>query len=116
VPTENVTVRVSTLSQRISAMPTKRVGCASSCRSGGHDRCKFLLGYTVQCADWDGRYSAASKREAAKTDYHITPEHDPFSEFHTNAHPCLVNYAYELLIEQERDKKKTAPKHDEPER
>ena len=19
----------------------------------GHDRCKFLLGYTVQCADWD---------------------------------------------------------------
>lgn len=60
----------------------------------GHDCCKFLLGYTVQCADWDGRYSAASKREAAKTDYHITPEHDPFSEFHTNAHPCLVNYAY----------------------
>lgn len=82
----------------------------------GHDRCKFLLGYTVQCADWDGRYSAASKREAAKTDYHITPEHDPFSEFHTNAHPCLVNYAYELLIEQERDKKKSAPKRDEPER
>lgn len=34
VPTENATVRVSTLSQRISAMPTKRVGCASSCRSG----------------------------------------------------------------------------------
>lgn len=82
----------------------------------GHDRCKFLLGYTVQCADWDGRYSAASKREAAKTDYHITPEHDPLSEFHTNAHPCLVNYAYELLIEQERDKKKSAPKRDEPER
>lgn len=82
----------------------------------GHDRCKFLLGYTVQCADWDGRYSATSKREAAKTDYHITPEHDPLSEFHTNAHPCLVNYAYELLIEQERNKKKSAPKRDEPER
>ena len=31
----------------------------------GHDRCKFLLGYTVQRADWDGRYSAAAKREAA---------------------------------------------------
>lgn len=82
----------------------------------GHDRCKFLLGYTVQCADWDGRYSAASKRESAKTDYHITPEHDPLSEFHTNAHPCLVNYAYELLMEQERSKQKPAPKRDEPER
>ena len=82
----------------------------------GHDRCKFLLGYTVQCADWDGRYSAVSRREAAKTDYHITPEHDLLSEFHTNAHPCLVNYAYELLIEQERNKKKSAPKRDEPER
>ena len=33
-PTENATVRVSMLSQRISAMPTKRVGCASLCRSG----------------------------------------------------------------------------------
>ena len=82
----------------------------------GHDRCKFLLGYTVQGADWDRRYSAASKREAAKFDYRITDQRDPFSEFHTNAHPCLVNYAYELLIEQERDKKKSAPKRDEPER
>ena len=67
----------------------------------------------------DTRCSAptgTAERAAAKTDYHITPEHDPLSEFHTNAHPCLVNYAYELLIEQERNKKKSAPKRDEPER
>lgn len=82
----------------------------------GHDRCKFLLGYTVQCADWDGRYSATSKREAAKFDYRITDQRDPFSEFHTNAHPCLVNYAFELLMEQEHTKQKPAPRHDQPER
>lgn len=82
----------------------------------GHDRCKFLLGYTVQRADWDGRYSAAAKREAAKFDYHITDQRDPFSEFHTNAHPCLVNYAFELLMEQEHTKQKPAPRHDQPER
>ena len=82
----------------------------------GHDRCKFLLGYTVQCADWDGRYSAAAKREAAKFDYRITDQRDPFSEFHTNAHPCLVNYAFELLMEQEHTKQKPAPRRDQPER
>ena len=82
----------------------------------GHDRCKFLLGYTVQRADWDGRYSAAAKREAAKFDYRITDQRDPFSEFHTNAHPCLVNYAFELLMEQEHTKQKPAPRHDQPER
>lgn len=82
----------------------------------GHDRCKFLLGYTVKRADWDGRYSAAAKREAAKFDYRITDQRDPFSEFHTNAHPCLVNYAFELLMEQEHTKQKPAPRHDQPER
>lgn len=82
----------------------------------GHDRCKFLLGYTVQRADWDGRYSAAAKRGAAKFDYRITDQRDPFSEFHTNAHPCLVNYAFELLMEQEHTKQKPAPRHDQPER
>ena len=82
----------------------------------GHDRCKFLLGYTVQRVDWDGRYSAAAKREAAKFDYRITDQRDPFSEFHTNAHPCLVNYAFELLMEQEHTKQKPAPRHDQPER
>ena len=82
----------------------------------GLARCKFLLGYTVQCADWDNRYSAETKREAAKTDYHITPEHDPLSEFHTNAHPCLVNYAYELLTEQMRGRQKPVPRRNEPER
>ena len=87
-------------------------------REFGHDRCKFLLGYTVQRADWDGRYSAAAKREAAKFDYRITDpdQRDPFSVFHTNAHPCLVNYAFELLMEQERAKQKPAPRRDQPER
>lgn len=87
-------------------------------REFGHDRCKFLLGYTVQRADWDGRYSAAAKREAAKFDYRITDsdQRDPFLVFHTNAHPCLVNYAFELLMEQEHTKQKPAPRHDQPER
>ena len=83
----------------------------------GHDRCKFLLGYTVQRADWDRRYSAVSKREAAKFDYHITPERDPYIDFQTNAHPCLVNYAFELLAEKERAQQKlNEKKRLEPER
>lgn len=82
----------------------------------GYDRCKFLLGYTVQRAAWDGRYSAASKREAGKLDYHITTKRDPFAEFQTNTHPCLVNYAFELLLEQERGRQKPAPEHSQMER
>ena len=82
----------------------------------GYDRCKFLLGYTVQRNYWDGRYSSVSKRGAAKFDYRITSERDPYSEFGTNAHPCLVNYAFELLLEQERTRQKSAPRHDQPER
>lgn len=82
----------------------------------GHDRCKYLLGYTVQRADWDARYSATSKREAGKLDYHITTKRDPFAEFQTNTHPCLVNYAFELLIEQERGRQKPAPKRSQMER
>lgn len=82
----------------------------------GHERCKFVLGYTVQQAKWDERYSAVSKREAAKMDYCITPEHDLYAAYHTNAHPCLVNGAFELLIEQERMKQKPALRHDQPER
>ena len=70
----------------------------------------------TRCSEPTGTDGTLLHPSAAKTDYHITPEHDPLSEFHTNAHPCLVNYAYELLIEQERDKKKSAPKRDEPER
>ena len=46
-----------------------------------YDRCKFLLGYTVQRAAWDGRYSAASKRETGKFDYHITTKRDPLQNF-----------------------------------
>mgnify|MGYP000227801855 CR=1 FL=1 len=46
----------------------------------------------------------------------ITDQRDPFSEFHTNAHPRLVNYAFELLMEQEHTKQKPAPRHDQPER
>lgn len=82
----------------------------------GYDRCKFLLGYTVQSSHWDGRYSDASKREATKFDYHITPDRDPYSEFRTNAHPCLVNYAFELLLEQEYTKQKPTPRRDQLER
>lgn len=82
----------------------------------GYDRCKFLLGYTVQRAAWDGRYSAASKREAGKFDYHITTKRDPFAEFQTNTHPCLVNYAFELLMEQERSRQKPTPERSQMER
>lgn len=82
----------------------------------GHDRCKYLLGYTVQRASWDSRYSSISKREASKFDYHITTMRDPFAEFQTNTHPCLVNYAFELLIEQERGRQKPAPERSQIER
>lgn len=82
----------------------------------GHDRCKFVLGYSVQRADWDKRYSPKARQDAEKYDYHITKDHDPHGYLCTNAHPCLVNGAYELLMEQERGKQKQAPQKNEPER
>ena len=111
------TGRVSTPLLNISAKQMRTGGCENLCRTG-RASCKFLLGYTVQRADWDGRYSAAAKREAAKFDYRITDpdQRDPFSVFHTNAHPCLVNYTFELLMEQERTKQKPAHQRDQPER
>lgn len=82
----------------------------------GHDRCKFILGYSVQRADWDKRYSQKARQDAEKYDYHITKDHDPHGNLCTNAHPCLVNYAYELLMEQERSKQKQVPQKNEMER
>lgn len=80
----------------------------------GHERCKFVLGYTVQHADWDARYSPAAKRDAQS--YQYDEGKDSFSEYHTNAHPCLANGAYELLMEQARGKQKSTPQKDAPER
>ena len=82
----------------------------------GHDRCKFILGYTVQQADWDKRYSPKARQDAQQYDYHITKDRDLYLGLHTNAHPCFVNCAYELLIEQERGKQKQAPHKVEMER
>jgi len=82
----------------------------------GHDRCKFILGYSVQRADWDKRYSTKARHDAEKYDYHITKDHDPHGNLCTNAHPCLVNCAYELLMEQERGKQKQVPQKNEMER
>ncbi|MDD4510629.1 MAG: DUF3849 domain-containing protein [Oscillospiraceae bacterium] len=82
----------------------------------GHDRCKFVLGYTVQRADWDKRYSPKARQDAQKYDYDLTNNYNPYSSYGTNAHPCLVNCAYELLMEQERGKEKQAPQKNEQER
>lgn len=82
----------------------------------GHDRCKFVLGYTVQRADWDKRYSPKAKQDAQQYDYHIAKDRDPYSGYCTNAHPCLVNCAYELLMEQERGRQKQTPQKNEMER
>ena len=82
----------------------------------GHDRCKFILGYSVQRADWDKRYSEKARQDAARYDYRITKDRDPHLELSTNAHPCLVNYAYELLMEQEQSKQKPPRQKNEPER
>ena len=82
----------------------------------GHDRCKFVLGYTVQRADWDKRYSPKARQDAQQYDYQTGEGYGPFSGYGTNAHPCLVNCAYELLMEQERGKQIKAPKKNEPER
>lgn len=82
----------------------------------GHARCKFVLGYTVQRADWDKRYSTKANQDAQQYEYHITKDHDPYSGYSTNAHPCLVNCAYELLMEQESGKQKQAPQKNEMER
>lgn len=82
----------------------------------GHDRCKFILGYSVQRADWDKRYSPKAKQDAQQYDYHITTDHDLYSSYCTNAHPCLVNCAYELLMEQGRGRQMQAPQKNEMER
>lgn len=78
----------------------------------GHDRCKFVLGYTVKRADWDGRYAPEAKRNAQQYDYQKDDCRNPFSDYGTNAHPCLVNAAYRSLMDMEKEKIKPQ----EPER
>jgi len=72
----------------------------------GRDRCKFVLGYTVKRADWDARYAPEAKRDAQQYDYQRSKENDPFSEYGTNVHPCLVDSSYRILMEMERNKSK----------
>lgn len=82
----------------------------------GHDRCKFILGYSVQRADWDKRYAPKARQDVAQYDYHITKDNDPHRDLCTNAHPCLVNGAYELLMDVERGKEPKKPQKNQPER
>jgi len=70
----------------------------------GRDRCKFVLGYTVKRADWDARYAPEAKRDAQQYDYLQSSEYEPFSEYGTNVHPCLVDSSYRILMELERCK------------
>lgn len=72
----------------------------------GHGLCKFVLGYTVNRADWDARYAPEAKRDAQQYDYQQSKENDPFSEYGTNVHPCLVDSSYRILMEMERSKSK----------
>lgn len=69
----------------------------------GRDRCKFILGYTVQRADWDARYAPEAKRDAQQYDYLKSKDYDRFSEYGTNVHPCLVDSSYRILIGMERE-------------
>lgn len=72
----------------------------------GRDRCKFVLGYTVQRADWDARYAPQAKRDVQQYDYPKSSSFDYFSEYGTNVHPCLVDSSYRILMDLERGKYK----------
>ena len=72
----------------------------------GRDRCKFVLGYTVKRADWDARYAPEAKRDTQRYDYQQGKDNDPFSEYGTNVHPCLVDSSYRILMEMDRSKTK----------
>lgn len=73
----------------------------------GHDRCKFILGYSVKRADWDARYAPEAKRDAQKYEYGDEKDaFNHFSDFGTNTHPCLVDCSYRILMDMEHSKAK----------
>lgn len=82
----------------------------------GLDRCKFVLGYSVQRCDWDARYSQKVRKDVAQFDYHTNDGHDYHTDLSTNIHPCIINGAYETLMGVNRNKQKTPPVKEEMER
>ncbi len=67
----------------------------------GRERCQYVIGYAVQKADYDGRYSKEAKRHSKQFAYE-----SQHRDFATNAHPCLVDCAYRLMMDMERPKNK----------
>lgn len=67
----------------------------------GRERCQYVLGYAVQKADYDGRYSKEAKRHSREFTYE-----NQHRDFTTNAHPCLVDCAYRLMMDMEKGKTK----------
>ncbi len=72
----------------------------------GKERCRFVLGYSVHAADYDGRYSKQSKRVANEIDYsELDCDSYRSSGYRTNVHPCIINVAFECLIEGKQKSK-----------
>lgn len=72
----------------------------------GKERCRFVLGYSIHAADYDGRYSTQSKRTARETDYTELDSNDYHSaSYRTNVHPCIINATFERLIEDKQKSK-----------
>ncbi len=72
----------------------------------GKERCRFVLGYSIHAADYDGRYSMQSKRAAKETDYTELDSNDYHSaSYRTNVHPCIINATFERLIEGKQKSK-----------
>ncbi len=66
----------------------------------GFERCKTLLAAVITKAAHDGRYSKKVKEHAA----FVGMPNITYEDFYSNIHPVIINFAYQTLMEMERDR------------
>ena len=73
----------------------------------GMDRCMVVLASTIQLADHDGRYYPSTKADAAKVEIPGANTEDYSKDirmsYRVNCHPVMVNSAFRVLQQMQRD-------------
>jgi len=75
----------------------------------GMERCMIVLASTIQLADHDGRYYPSTKADAAKVDIPGKDTEDYLRDIRrsycVNCHPVMVNSAFRVLQQMDREQK-----------